>query len=222
MSYQNMPTMPISMAAGLKKSPVFNTVVQKVAAGRGNTSISLKPFPTWSFEFSLEHITGNEETAASTVAAFLGMFMSVSGSNGLWTFTDPQDSAVSYTNSAMLNVTAGAVSPMGLYGDGSSTQFQLARSIGGVAWDILQNVTVTGLKVNGSLKSLGTDYSVSSTGVVTFASAPANGYTLTWAGTFQYLCRFKSDSVDALREFSKNSGTDNWSISSIAFESEFI
>ena len=40
----------------------------------------------------------------------------------------------------MLNVTSGAAAPMGTTGDGTSTQFQLARSIGGVAWDGDQNL----------------------------------------------------------------------------------
>jgi hypothetical protein len=35
MTYPTMANFPLSMAKGLHKAPVYNTVVQKVAAGRG-------------------------------------------------------------------------------------------------------------------------------------------------------------------------------------------
>ena len=223
MSYVIFPSViSPSMAKGLKKTPNFNSVIQKVAAGRGNAAVSLKPYPTFDFEFDLDHIQGNEEAATSVVAALLGTMMACQGQAQLFLFTDGQDSTVSYTNSGMLDVTAASATPMASVGNASSKSFQLARSIGGLAWDILQNVTITGLKVNGTAKSSPGDYSVSSTGVVTFVSAPASNATLTWQGTFQYLCRFSEDSVDAVREFTTNSGTDLWSVSSIKWSSEFV
>jgi uncharacterized protein (TIGR02217 family) len=220
MSYVTMPAMPMSMAKGLKKNPNFNTVFQPVAAGRGNASIGLKPYPTWDFEFDMDRITGNEALTSSTVASFLGTQMACQGRNNLFLFTDPQDNTVAYAGSGMLNVTTGAAAPMGITGDGSSTQFQLARSIGGVAWDVIQNLngSVT-VKVNGTVT---TPSSVSSTGVVTFSSAPANSATLTWTGNFYFLCRFSEDTVDATRSFTVNSGTDQWDFSSIKFSSEFV
>ena len=224
MSYQTL-SVPVSMAKGLKKTPNFNSVRQKVASGRGNTAVALKPYPTWDFEFDADHITGNEASSSSVIAQFLGTYMLCQGSTGLFLFTDGQDSAVSYTNGVMLNVTPGAASPMGTVGDGSSTQFQLARSLGG-AQDILQNVTVTGIKVNGSVVA---NYTVSSKGVVTFTptgspavAAPANSATLTWSGTFQYLCRFEADTLDTTRSYTTNSGTDQWMVGGIKFASEFI
>jgi uncharacterized protein (TIGR02217 family) len=223
MSYPILPSLPLSMAKGLKKAPVFNTVVQKVAAGRGNSSTSLTPYATWDFEFDLDRITGNEAAAASALASFFGTFMACNGSAQLFLFTDPQDSAVVYTTSGMLNVTPGAVVPMGVTGDGTSTQFQLARSIGGLAWDVIQNCNgAPTIKVGGVTKTAGTDYSISSTGVVTFVSAPANAATLTWQGSFYYLCRFSEDTVDASRVFTVNSGTDQWDIASVKFSSEFV
>lgn len=223
MSYVIFPSViSPSMAKGLKKTPNFNSVIQKVAAGRGNAAVSLKPYPTFDFEFDLDHIQGNEASASSVIAQFLGTMMACQGSANLFLFTDPQDSTVTYSTGGMLDVTAASATPMGVTGNGVSTQFQLARSIGGVAYHITQNITVTGLKVNGTLKNAGTDYTVSSTGVVTFVSAPASNAILTWQGTFQYLCRFSEDSVDAVREFTTNSGTDLWSVSSIKWSSEFV
>jgi hypothetical protein len=331
MSYVQAPTLPLSLAKGLKKSPVFNTVRQKTAAFRGNASTTLTPYAVWAFEFDMDKITGNEESSASTVALFQSLLMLTQGGANLFLFTDPQDSTVSYANSTMLNVTAGAASPMSQTGNGSSTQFQLARLIGGAAADILQNVTVTGLELNGAVipsaglsapsaptlassvagslaattyyvkityvtasgetvassesslavgandvlvvdspsatagatgwnayvsTSTGTEtkqttspvaigtnwteptsgliggsalpagnttgWSINSTGVVTFSGAPKNTTTLTWTGSFQYLCRFDEDTQDMTRSFTTNSGTDQWDVASVKFQSEFV
>ena|ERR1700678_1130278 len=221
MSYTILPTMPLSMAKGLKKSPNFDgNTPQKTAAGRANASLIVKPYPTWDFEFGMDAVTGNEASASSTIAQFNGAYIACQGTGNLFLFTDPQDNTVAYASSGMLNVTAGAASPMSTTGDGSSTQFQLARSIGGIAWDIIQNLNGSAtVKVNGTVT---VPSSVSSTGLVTFSSAPANGATLTWTGSFYFLCRFAENSIDATRTFTINSGTDQWNYETIKFSSEFV
>jgi uncharacterized protein (TIGR02217 family) len=222
MAYPIMPPMPLAMSKGLRKSPVFNSVVQRPVAGRSVAAFSLIPYPCWAFEFDMDKIQANEALAESTLMQFLGTMMLVKGRAGLWLFTDPQDNSVTYANSGMLNVTPGATTPMGSKGDGSSNQFQLARSIGGLAWDIIQNLngSIT-VKVNGSTE---TNCSVSSTGVVTFAAGhiPGSDAVLTWQGSFYYLCRFDEDTVDATRVFTMNSGTDIWDVNSIKYTSEFV
>ena len=80
MSYTIMPTLPLSMAHGLKKSPAFNTALQKVAAGRGNASVSLTPYALWDMEFDLDHITGNEALLSSHGRGIHGNHDGVSGS----------------------------------------------------------------------------------------------------------------------------------------------
>jgi len=221
MSYPLL-TIPISMAKGLHKSPSFNTLMAEDQADVGNAAIGLKPYPTWDFELSTGVITGNEADATSTAAALMGTFIACGGRNGLFLFTDPQDSAVLQGTSALLDVTAGSATPMSQTGNGTSKQFQTARLIGGIGVDLLQNVSITQVFVNGVLKSLGSDYSINATGVITFASAPASNATLAWSGTFQYLCRFAKDQWDAIRSFTTNSGTDQWNISDVAFSSEFV
>jgi hypothetical protein len=143
------------MAKGLKKTPHYNTVVQRAAAGRGTSSTSLMPYPTYDFEFDLDSIQGNEAAAASVLASFQGTFMASGGQGGWFLFTDPQDDTVAYGTSCMLNVTAGAANPMGQTGDGSSTQFQLGRLVGGIGIDVIQNLNGSAaVKVNGTLTSV--------------------------------------------------------------------
>jgi hypothetical protein len=204
MSYPIMPTMPLSMAAGLKKTPNFNTVRQKGPAGV-NSGIALKPFPTWDFEFSLDHITGHEHTASSVVAQMLGTFMATAGGAALFLFTDPQDCSVPYSQFGT--------------GNGTTTAFQLSRNIYG-AVDIIQNLNGTPTIYVGGVHN--TTCSVSSTGVVTFSSAPANEAVLTWSGYFYYLCRFAEDTLDSVRDFTINSGIDQWMIQGVKFSSEFV
>jgi uncharacterized protein (TIGR02217 family) len=213
------------MAKGLKKTPHFNTVVQKTVTNKGNSSIGLMEVPTWDFELDLDSIQGNEAVASSVIAGFLGVFMACNGQNGLWLFTDPQDNTVALTNSCMLDVTAASTTPMATTSNGVSKSFQLGRLFGGVvgAEDIIQNLTgSTVIKVNGTTMTAGTQYSISSTGVVTFVTAPASGATLTWSGSFAFLCRFDEDTVDATRTFTTNSGTDLFDVSSIKFSSELV
>jgi len=199
-----MPAMPISMAKGLKKSPNFDgTVKQKTAAGI-TASVSLKPYPTWDFEFSLDSIQGQESNANSIVAQFMGTFMATQGGAGLFLFTDPQDS---YVTNAQFGI-----------GDGTTTTFQLSRNIDG-AVDIIQNLNGSAIVyVNGLVTSV----SISSTGVVTFSSAPASAAILTWSGSFYYLCRFAEDTIDSTRSFTINNGIDQWMIQGVKFSSEFV
>lgn len=205
---------------GFHKTPSFESLVQKAASGRGTSTLAMQPYATWCFEVDLNLVTGGE-AFGSILQAFLSCYMQACGGGGFFLFTDPNDSAVQLATGVMLNVTAGAASPMGQAGDGSSTQFQLARTIG-QAVDILQNVTINTLKVNGTTKAVGTDYTVSATGVVTFITAPAANAVITWAGSFQYLCLFKDDTLKDLARVNKNAGGFLWSCSSIEFESVFV
>ncbi|MEO6983330.1 MAG: DUF2460 domain-containing protein [Edaphobacter sp.] len=203
MAYPIMPFLPISMAAEIKKSPVFNTVRHKGSAGI-NSGITLKPYPTWAFRFSLENIVGHEQDAASTVAQFMGTFMATAGGANLFLFADPQDNTVTHAQFGL--------------GDGVTTAFQLSRNIYGYP-DIVQNVDGTPtIYVSGSVTA---PASISNTGVVTFSSAPALGEVLTWTGSFRYLCRFSEDTIDATRSFTINNGLDHWMFSGIKFSSEF-
>lgn len=198
-----MPTMPLSMASGLKKSPNFNTVRQKGSAGI-NSGIALKPYPTWDFQFSLENIIGHEHTASSVVAQFFGTFMATAGGAGLFLFTDPSDNSVTGAQFGT--------------GDGHTTAFQLSRNIYGSP-DIIQNTNGTPtIYVNGAVTA---PSDISATGVITFAFAPPSGSVLTWTGSFRYLCRFSEDTVDATRVFSVNNGLDHWMFAGIKFSSEF-
>jgi uncharacterized protein (TIGR02217 family) len=204
---------------GVKKAPQLSTLRQKTAANRGNAALAMMPFPTWNFEVDLL-LTGNVNISSSLLASFQATYIAALQSGGLFLYQDYNDNTVTTGQSGMLNVTAGAATPMGLQGDGTSTQFQLARSIGGVAWDIIQNLNGSAtVYVNGTPT---TPSSISSTGLVTFSSAPGSGATLTWAGNFYFLCRFDDDTIEDLSSIGFNSSAMLWQMNSVKFSSEFV
>ncbi len=201
--------------SGFRKTPHFNSLTQKTAAGR-RSSVNLMPFPTWDFELDLNMVQGGEAVAGSVLQAFLGCYIRCCGAAGFFLFTDPNDNTVSQAEGVLLNVSPGAAAPMGQSGDGVSQQFQLARTIG-AGVDILQNVPGAEFYVDGA-SALG---SVSATGVVTFDTAPAAGAMPSWDGSFRYLCQFTDDTLKDLGRVSKNANGFLWSCSAVDFESVF-
>ena len=68
--------------------------------------------------------------------------------------------------------------------------------------------------MNGTLKTLGTDYTISINGVITFTTAPAASAALTWSGGYLFLCRFDDEMVDAVQF-----GGNLWSVGKLTFVS---
>ena len=89
-------------------------------------------------------------------------------------------------------------------GDGSTASFQLLggggpnyTALGG--FDLVQNIipfSGLGIYVNGVLKTITTDYTLTSTGIIVFTAAPANTAVLTWTGSYYQRCRFTTDEQD--------------------------
>jgi hypothetical protein len=86
-------------------------------------------------------------------------------------------------------------------GDGATRTFQLSRTLGGFVEPVLNVGTVTGITANGTPVASGA-YSVGSTGIVTFTTAPANSAALAWTGVYYYRCRFDQD-IAEMEEFMK-------------------
>jgi hypothetical protein len=227
MAYPVMDTsVPWSLVkSGFHKSPHFENDTQKARTGHRSTLV-YRPYPTWDFEVDLNFVSGGEAVQYSVLQLFLGCYIACCGGGGFFLFTDPNDNAVEANpnddagqanQSLLLNVTPGAAAPMGTKGDGVSTKFQLARTIG-MGVDILQNVVNPLVYVN-NVQAAGT---VDAKGVMTFTTAPPANASLSWSGNFQYLCQFTEDTLKDLARVSKNSNGFLWSCSSVAFESLFV
>lgn len=172
------------------KAPAFNTRVQESVSGRENRT-SLMAFPKWTIGLTF-NILRDDPTTSSPAAPFdelkklVGFFLRQNGSGKAFLYTDPTDSSVA-------DMQFGT-------GDGNTTQFQLVRTYGAGGFTFAEpiqnlNGNVTNIKDNGSTVS-NANYSVNSTGLVTFTTAPADGHPLTWTGSYYYRVRFVNDSEE--------------------------
>jgi uncharacterized protein (TIGR02217 family) len=82
-------------------------------------------------------------------------------------------------------------------GDGSTTTFQLKRTItiGGISYaePIYGLAGTPTIYVNGSATGA---FTIGELGQITFSSAPASSAALTWDGSFFFMCRFDNDELD--------------------------
>jgi len=91
------------------------------------------------------------------------------------------------------------------------------RSLGGFTENVYLPTGAPSIYVNGSLKTVTTDYTIGSTGIVTFVSAPANAAPLTWTGNYNWLCYFDDDILDLA-----SSGSGWWEVKSLNFSSVLL
>jgi uncharacterized protein (TIGR02217 family) len=86
-------------------------------------------------------------------------------------------------------------------GDGTRTQWQLLREIGGFNEPVrAPKAGVQIFKDTGGGPVLEPGATVSSTGLVTFGTAPASSAVLTWTGGYYWRVAFKQDALD-LKKF---------------------
>lgn len=162
------------------KTPEFSTRVAQAVSGN-ERRVGLRVYPMWNFSWGYEFLRG-QASPANHYQQMLGFFLSRGGRLESFLVNDESDNAV-------------VDQPFGL-GDGSTTAFQLVRTIDTFAEPVMNlNGAVTNIKNDGSTVS-GGSYSVSSTGLVTFGSAPASGHVLTWTGAYYFRCRFLADAAE--------------------------
>jgi uncharacterized protein (TIGR02217 family) len=191
-----------------KKKPKWNTYTITPASRRGQVRIPLQHFPIWEFDLNISYLKGTEQLS-SAYEYLIGFYNDVQGSAQSFLFTDPNDNTVTQTG------TPGSSSGLLAPGDGVSTQFQLVRQWGGFV-DIVQNPSIVNVYVNGTLQTLGVNYTYTTQGgVITFTNPPTVGYTITWAGTFYYRIHFLEDTIDDLQQIYYQI----WAIDSLKFES---
>jgi uncharacterized protein (TIGR02217 family) len=198
MSNLIFPTLP-GLAWNVSVAPTFTTAVKTAVSGKEQRT-SYQAYPLWKISLSYEFLRdGNRGTDLDTLAAF---FLTMKGQWDSFLFTMPSDNTVTAMNFGT--------------GDGSNRYFQISRAISGGGFASAEPVmnlpgTGTQIYVNGTLKTLTTDYLLSA-GLVTFGTAPANGASLTWSGSFYYRCRFLQDTAEFLKFMQ-----DLWELKKIAF-----
>lgn len=175
MSLPIFPELP-GLGWSVIKRPQWSTIVQKSVSGK-EVRAALYSYPTWQFTLSYEVLRAD---ALAELQTLVGFFNAQQGSYAPFLFNDATDNAVT--------------DQVFGYGDGVQTKFQLARQIAGLEniEPIFATNGVPTIKLNGTLAGGWT----ATDGLITFASPPAAGSTLTWTGGFYYRVRFKEDAAD--------------------------
>jgi uncharacterized protein (TIGR02217 family) len=159
---------------GMKKMPVFNNITHSPATGR-DIRISLYDQPIFEFTLSNEWLTKADKDT------LMGFFIARKGSFDSFLYLD-DDSVITNEGIAI--------------GDNVKTAFQLAKLMGGSLSVVNNAVGSPAIYINGVLKTAGTHYTISNTGLITTASPIPTGQVLSWSGSAYYRCVFFEDSLE--------------------------
>ena len=200
MSSAVFPVLP-----GLKfdviKQPIFSTKIQRASSGKEYRA-AFYQYPLYKFTFAYDLL--RDAATFQELQKVMGFFNARQGSFDNFLFSDPSDAGVTAQSFGT--------------GDGNTTTFQLTRTYGNGSFnasDLVQNVNANAVYDNGNAVTYGSgagNYTVGSTGIVTFGTAPVANHALTWTGTYYYRCRFVDDSL----EFN-NFMNGLWELSKISF-----
>lgn len=169
------PTLP-GITASVMRSPEWQTLARQTASGR-EFRVGLRTSPRYVFTVNYDFL--RQQGSYTELATLVGFFNGQGGSQTAFLYTDPIDNAVTDQLFAT--------------GDGVTTSFQLLRPLGGFNEAVYALNGAPTIKRSGVAASTPTDYTVGSTGIVTFTSAPASGVPLTWSGAYYWRVRFVQD-----------------------------
>lgn len=182
--------LPVGIERGSRFGPAFRNVIQEAISGNEQR------FAQWTKCKGVGDLAYGLKTSDNPTgdyAAILALWRAHFGSLYPFRFKDWSD----YTATAELFGT----------GDGVTVAFQLVKTYdpsfillgsAGTLFYVRSITLVTGspvIKVDGVTKTVTTDYTISSAGVVTFTSAPANTKPITWTGEFDVPVRFDTDQL---------------------------
>lgn len=204
----------------IKRSPLYSTIIQSPVNKIGCTHISLTPYTTWVYELDLAFLkgSGNSVGGSSAFQTVVGFFGARRGSYDTWLYLDPFDNGIDTSGNPIVQ----SIGP----GDGSTTVFEMTRTMGSGLIDLIQNwVSPPKVYVNGNLLSgsifpsvSSGDYYIDQFGTITFTSAPGNTYPIVWTGQFYFRCHFQEDTLGSLQM----DLSQIWSCRSLRFETELV
>lgn len=185
--------LPEGIERGSQFGPSFKNVIQEAISGNEQR------FAQWSRCRGVGDLSYGLLTSADPVgdfAAILAMYRAHFGSLYPWRFRDWSD----YTATDELFGT----------GDGSTTDFHLVKTYDpsqillntpGSFFYVRSITLVSGtpaIEVNGTPATPVTDYTISSSGLVSFVTPPAFNDLLTWTGEFDVAVRFDTDQLPVI------------------------
>jgi uncharacterized protein (TIGR02217 family) len=177
------------------RTPVWKTAVRETTSGREYRT-AFQAAPRYLYKLAYEVL--RETVGYTELQSLLGFFNARQGAFDSFLYTDPDDNSVT----AQVFGT----------GNGSTTQFQLLRTLGAFNEPVYDTNSTPLIYDNGSLRTVTTHYTINATGLVTFVTAPVAGHSLTWTGTYYWRVRFRQDQTEFTQFMQKL-----WSTKSVEF-----
>ena len=196
MSALVFPSLP-GLEWSVGRQAIFSTGRRPSVSGRLFTVANFA-YPRYKYTLSYSFL--RQGGSYAELQQIVGLFNQVFGDFDTFLFTDPDDNAVTAQSMGQ--------------GDGSNKLFQLVRTWGGFVEPVYDTNGAPAIYVNGVLKTLTTDYTISATGLVTFVAAPTAGQPVTWTGAYYRRVRF----VQSMLQVSKFL-TGLWEAKKVEFES---
>lgn len=181
MSNAIFPAFP-GLKEDVSRTPQWSTTSKSSVSQREFRSANAS-YPLYKYKLSYEVL--RQTTGFTEFTELTGFFNARRGSFDSFLYVDPDDNTVTAQTIGV--------------GDGANKLFQLARTFGGFVEPVFDANSTPLIYVNGVLKTLTTDYTISATGLVTFVAAPGAALPVTWTGTYYRRVCFTQDTA----EFSK-------------------
>jgi uncharacterized protein (TIGR02217 family) len=176
MSNAVFPTLP-GLRFPVTRTPMWKTMVRTTPSNREYRATNIT-IPKYRISLGFEFLRAR--AALAEYQTLIGFFNARRGASESFVFSDPDDRT--------------ATTQIFGVGDGSTKTFQLVRGFGGFSEPVFALDGSASIYKDAVLQ--GSGYSISSTGVVTFTTAPASGVVLTWTGNFYWRVRFSRDDLD--------------------------
>jgi hypothetical protein len=192
----------------IKRTPTWNTLQQKGLTGIPKF-FQLYTYPWYEFTLIFSYLE-DRNVESDDIQTLMGFFNTVGGAGQDFLFADPL-----FEDNTAFNLEFGT-------GNGSSTTWYLTKTYGGFiepVFGIKDAPTITST-VSGTTTTLtaGTDYTWSTKGLITFATAPVSGAVLRWTGTWYYRCHFKEDTAEFDTIFYRGHSLDELTLVSVKLQ----
>ncbi len=198
------PSFPTLAGQGwsVHKKPTWSTIVASHVSGR-EVRYANYQYPIWNFELTFDGLDGTTTgrygaLGASSLQTLMGFFLQCQGQFSTFLYTDPTD----YTATGQA---LGA-------GNGSTTTFTLARSLGGFLEPVGWTTSISNVSLNGMTQASG--WSLVTPNSLVFASPPGAGVAVAATFAYAFQCRFDDDTLD-FDQFMSNL----WKLESVKFRS---
>lgn len=162
------------------RTPIWKTIPRESASGR-ELRLALMTSPRWRYKLGYDVLRAGG--GYDELQQVVGLFNACRGSWDNFLYRDPSDRTATLQQFGT--------------GDGITTQFQLARNLGGFVEPVEAVDGAAAIYKNAVLQGQPADCSVNAaTGQVSFVIAPAVGLPLTWSGNYFWRCRFLRDEAE--------------------------